>query len=160
MSLPEGWAQQTRAFGLSDEEKKIFGVTLTAPFDPSASEGSAPRMSAHYYAPDNLMDKTAEKYIRVHTSPVPVGVHVFPALPEVKDGQFQGLLTEIFSNMTHERGPERRIDAKGIELWESFVVITPKEGYYALRYSAPKDRYAAGLPAFEAFIASFKPLLR
>lgn len=105
------------------------------------------------------MDKTPDKYIRIHSSPGPARGTTFPSLPQAPGGKVSGLPVRIFGNVTYERGPDRTLDAKRAEIWESFALISLKKGYYALRYSAPSGKYARHLPAFEAFIASFKPLL-
>lgn len=159
VALPEGWSVQPQGMGLSPDEKKVYGLTLSAPYDLADGDGSEPRISAHYYAPDNLVDKTPDKYIRIHSSPEPARGTAFPSLPQAPGGKVSGLPVKIFGNITYERGPDRSLDAKRTEIWESFAVIPLKKGYYALRYSAPSGKYARHLPAFEAFIASFKPLL-
>jgi hypothetical protein len=159
VALPAGWTVQTQGLGLSQEEKKVYGVTLAGPATPAAGQGSAPRISALYYAPDNLMDKTPEKFINVHSSEAPKD-GVFPALPKVEGGKIGGLPARVFGNVTSERGARRTIDSKGTVVWESFAVVPLKKGYYVLRYTAPADKYNGRLKVFEAFIASFKPLLK
>ncbi|MDD5285975.1 MAG: hypothetical protein PHD54_08955 [Desulfuromonadaceae bacterium] len=158
VALPESWSVQPQGMGLSPDEKKVYGLTLSAPYDPEGWDGPEPRISAHYYAPENLVDKTPDKYIRAHSSPEPARGTAFPSLPKAADGKVSGLPVKIFGNVTYERGSDRSLDAKRIEIWESFAVIPLEKGYYALRYSAPSGKYAKHLPAFEAFIASFKPL--
>ncbi len=155
--LPEGWTVLPAAgFGLSQEEKKVYGLDLSGPSDGTAS---APMISAHYYAPDNLLDKTPEKYARVHSLPEGAKPAALPALPAVKDGKVGGRKAKVFVNITHERGADRTMGG-GKEIWEGFAVIPLKKGYYALRYSAPAAKYQEFLPVFEAFVASFKPLLK
>lgn len=158
--LPEGWSVLPQGMGLSPEEKKVYGLTLTAPFDPSLGEAPEPFISAHYYAPDNLVDNTAEKYINVHSFYGQKKGAAFPALPKAEGGKVGGRPAKIFGNINYEHGPGRTLNAKKIEIWESFAVIPLKKGYYALRYSSPAGKYAGNLPVFEAFLASFKPLLK
>lgn len=153
VALPENWTQVSRALGLSPDEKKVYGVTLLG---PDGGDGSGPRISAHYFAPDNLVDKTAEKYIRVHSSKPPADGAAFPALPKVKGNLVGGRKAEIFANVTRVRGESEEPEI----IWESFAVLRADKGYYALRLSAPAARYAEHLPVFEAFLASFKPLLK
>lgn len=152
-ALPENWTQVPLGMGLSPDEKKVYGITLLG---PDEGGGSAPRISAHYFAPENLVDKTADKYIRVHSSKPPAAGAAFPALPRVKGGKVGGRKAEIFANVTRERGEGDEVAV----IWESFAVLRAEKGYYALRLSAPAGRYAEFLPVFEAFLASFKPLLK
>jgi len=153
VTLPDNWTQVSHSFGLSPDEKKVYGVTLVG---PHGGGGSAPRISAHYFAPDNLVDKTADKYIRVHSTKPPADGADFPALPKVKGNQVGGRKAEIFANVTRERGDGEKLAV----IWESFAVLRADKGYYALRLSAPAARYAEFLPVFEAFLISFKPLLK
>lgn len=155
--LPEGWTVvPASGLGLSPEEKKVYGVSLAGPSDGSAS---APLISAHYYAPGNLMDKTPEKYIRVHSLPEGARPAAMPALPKAAGDKVGGRKARLFVNITHERGADRTMGG-GAEVWEGFAVIPLKKGYYALRFSAPAAEYQKFLPVFEAFIASFKPLMK
>lgn len=152
-ALPEGWTVvPAGGYGLSPAEKKVYGVELAGP-DAGA------RISAHYYAPDNLVDKTPEKYMRVHSLPEGAAPAAVPAPPKAKDDKVGGRKARIFVNITHERGADRSLGG-GTEVWEGFAVIPLKKGYYALRYSAPAGKYADHLPVFEAFLASFRPLLK
>ena len=151
VAIPPGWTPEEQSFGLSPDEKKIYGVTLAGPYTESVVEA---RMSAHYCAPDNLMDKTPEKYIRVHSySADKSGVGV-------SSGTVGGLPAKRFENVSFRLIPPRSLNAKKIGIRESFAVIPLKRGYYALRYTAAAEDFAAGLPAFEAFLSSFKPLLK
>jgi len=151
--LPAGWtAVPAAGYGLSPAEKKVYGVELAGP-------AAGARISAHYYAPDNLMDKTPEKYMRVHSLPEGAAPAALPALPKAADGKVGGRKARVFVNITHERGADRTLDGAA-EVWEAFAVIPLKKGYYALRYSAPAGQYAGQLPVFEAFLSGFKPLLK
>ncbi len=48
-SVPRGWSEYHQSFGLSQEEKKVYGVTL---FGPSDGGPVPPTISLHYYAPE------------------------------------------------------------------------------------------------------------
>jgi hypothetical protein len=155
IDIPAGWTKQEQYFGLSQAEKGIFGITLSAPGHGGPVQSL---MSAHYYAPDNLMDKTPEKFIRIHSTEAPQNRAAFPTLPKVEGGAIVGLPIKIFGNITAQSSKPRSLNSERIEVWESFVVIPLKSGYYALRYTAAREAYEQNLAAFEAFIASFKPL--
>jgi hypothetical protein len=152
---PAGWTKQEQSFGLSQAERGIFGITLSAPGNGGTVQTV---ISAHYYAPDNLMDKTPEKFIRIHTTEPPKNGAAFPTLPKVEAGALAGLPAKIFGNITAQSSAPRSLNSERLEVWESFVVIPLKRGYYVLRYTAAREAYEQGLAAFEAFIASFKPM--
>ena len=156
-ALPSGWTPQEEYTGLSSDEKKIYGITLRG---PSAGAGPAAKLEAYYYAHDNVMDKTSAKFIRVHSSPVPKSGAAFPRALKAEGDKVGGLPAKLFSSVSSGRNTAHSLDAKRTELWESFAVIPAKRGYYVLRYSAAPDKYEAGFPLFEAFVSSFKPLLK
>jgi hypothetical protein len=157
VNMPAGWAKQEQSFGLSPSEKGVFGLTLSAPGNLGPVQTI---ISAHYYAPDNLMDKTPEKYIRIHSTEAPQNGGAFPSLPKIEGNTIAGLPMRIFGGISRQASRPRSLNSERIEIWESFVVIPLKSGYYALRYTASREAYGQGLAVFEAFIASFKPLKR
>ena len=152
--IPAGWGRETAVFGLSPEEKKVFGVRLRGP-----SIGEPVTIAAHYYAPGNLLDITAEKFIRGHSMNAPAGMK-WPATPRAKDGKVGGLTARLFSSVRIGHGGERRLNAPKIETWEGFAVVPLHLGYYVLRYSASPEDYVKWLPVFEEFVAGFNPLLK
>ena len=152
--IPPAWGRERSVFGLSPEEKKVFGIRLTGP-----GMGEPVTIAAHYYAPGNLLDATAEKFIRIHSMNAPAGMK-WPAVPRAKDGKVGGLNARLFSSVSIGHGGERRLDAPKIETWEGFVVLPLLQGYYVLRFSASPEDYVKWLPVFEDFIAAFKPLLK
>lgn len=150
---PAGWSEDVSYLGLSPDEKKVYGVKLTAPAHGTAS---APMMSAHYYAPGNLMDETADNFIRGHLTKAVKG----PRGPKAKAGKVGGIKAKLFGGVSYEASEPHSLKAERIEIWESYAVLPLKKGYYVLRYSAPAADFNAGMPVFEAFVASFKPLLK
>lgn len=152
VAIPSGWVVQEQYFGLSPDEKKVYGVTLSG---PSTGTLIVPRLAAHYYAPGNLLDKTPEKFIRVHSSPAGKS-----GAGAVRRGRVGGLPAKLFENVSSAGSSDRSLDSERIEMREGFAVIPLKRGYYVLRYSAAADKYEEGRPAFEAFVSSFRPLLK
>lgn len=152
VALPPGWAVQEQYLGLSPDEKKVYGITLIG---PSTGTVIAAKMAAHYYAPGNLLDKTPEKFIRVHSSPAGKG-----GAGGVRRGKVGGLSAKMFENISYAASGGRSLNAESVEMRESFAVVPLKRGYCVLRYSAAADKYEEGRQAFEAFISSFRPLLK
>lgn len=157
---PQGWSRESRYFGLSQEEKKVYGYALLAPRETGSAPGPRARISAYYYAPGNLEEKSAEAYVKGRRPAAPAAGAAFPAPPKAGSGLPGGLKAELFSGVSTGRGGSHRIDAKPVETWEAYAVFPAKEGFYVLRLSASPDSYARWLPVFEEFIASFKPLLK
>lgn len=149
VTIPAGWTEDKAYFGLSDEEKKVYGLKL------AQAEGGR-TMAAHYYAPGNLVDRTAEKFIKLHSSPSAKG----PSGPRAAGGKVGGLPAKLFGGVSYAADKPHSLDSARAEIWESYAVVPLAKGYYVLRYAAPAAGFAAGMPAFEAFVASFKPLLK
>uniref|UniRef100_C6E1E8 DUF1795 domain-containing protein n=1 Tax=Geobacter sp. (strain M21) TaxID=443144 RepID=C6E1E8_GEOSM len=172
--VPRDWSRgEGSGFGLSDEEKKTYGITLTAPVS-----GEIPiRISLYYYAEGNLMYKTVDRYLGAFGKPA-LGValegssygEVKPAKVGSRDGMMFERLKQEFVPMRDGLGTpdgpdregmvyERRHEmmARAVQVKERFTVLEAKAGFYALRYSAPADRFAEYLPVFEQVTKRFYP---
>ncbi|MGD9641842.1 MAG: hypothetical protein AB7V08_03785 [Elusimicrobiales bacterium] len=155
--FPAGWEKTEGAFGLSDSEKKVYGAEVSGARD---ADGLAPRISARYYAPGNLLHKTAEKFIRTHSR---------PALGAALDGQQYGPVKKglagkhyarVFDRKIFEFTPQESLNPKKIAVYEKFHVVPVKDGFFVLRYTAPAAAAKTHMKAYEAAVASFKPLNR
>lgn len=156
-ALPPGWVPQAQYLGLSQDEKKVYGITLEG---PSTGTYVTPVIAAHYYGPGNLMDETPEDFIRSHSSRAAGGSDAVSGAGSNGGRKVGGLPAKRFEKTSYQRGPGSPLKALKIKVREGFAVIPLKQGYYVLRYSAAADTYEAGLPVFEAFVSSFKPLLK
>jgi len=169
--VPANWLKDVDYFGLSQDEKKVYGFSLTGPH-----YGDIPiRISAYYYAKGNLMYKSIERYIRAFSQPV-LGV----ALEGSSDDKITTLMlsgkeVKMFERIKNEYVPfsniirpsdepakndprvyeRREMKARAVPVKERFVVIPAESGFYALRYTAPADKYQEFLPIFEKVTASF-----
>lgn len=157
VALPPGWVPQEQYLGLSQDEKKVYGLTLEG---PAAGTAVVPRLGAHYYAPDNLMDATPGEFIRAHSYRAAGSSAAVSGAESAGGATVGGLPAKRFEKISYERGPGSPLKAVKIKVRESFAVIPLKQGYYVLRYSAAADKFEAGLPVFEAFVSSFNPLLK
>lgn len=150
---PKGWSKVEEGFGLSQEEKKVFGGDFIGP----AAEGFMVSMSAHYYAPGNLLDDTPEDYIRLHAQPA-LGVNLDgDVYSEVTTGKVGDRSAWFFDRTGYEYLERNALHPKKVAVYEKFVVMPAAEGFYALKFSAPASVAQDHLPAFEAALETFKP---
>jgi len=154
---PTGWEKRETPFGLSAEEKKVFGVEV---FGPDSADGLAARISIHYYAPGNLVHKTFERFIKLHSGPALGASLDGERYGPVKDGLLAGRKAKLFERVVFEYIPPRSIKPKKVAIYERFAVVPAKAGFYVLRYHAPEDIAKANLKAFENMLKLFKPLMR
>lgn len=155
--FPAGWQQAETPLGLSDAEKKVLGAEFSGESD---ADGLAPKISVRYYAPGNLLHKTAEKFIRTHSR---------PALGAALDGQQYGPVkkglagkqyAQVFDRRVFDFTPQESLHPKKIAVYEKFHVVPVKDGFFVLRYSAPAAAAKAHMKAYEDAVASFRPLNR
>ena len=157
VDLPPGWEKRDSPFGLSAKEKKVFGVEV---FGPASSDNIFTRISVYYYAPGNLLHKTYEKFIKVHSRPA-LGANLDgKKYGPVKNGTVAERKAMLFERFVFEYIPPESIKPKKVAVYEHFAVVPAKEGFYVLRYYAPKEIAKANLKAFEDTLNSFKPLVK
>jgi hypothetical protein len=172
--VPPDWSRvEGTGFGLSDEEKKTYGITLGAP-----ESGEIPvRISLYYYAEGNLMYKSVDHYLNLFAKPA-LGValegssynEVTPAKVGSRDGMMFERLKQEFvplhnsldvpgspgrEGIVYER--RREMMARAVPVKERFMLLPAKAGFYALRYSAPADKFVKYLPVFEQVTKRFYP---
>lgn len=164
--IPEGWHKWESDFGLSQSEKKVYGIVM---FGPAIADGLKARISVHYYAEGNLVHKTADRFIETHSKPVfgpgteiPGSKYSRVADTVVARRKAKKFEQQTFDFIDHVYDPKSGrfytpIDPKKIPVIEKFIVIPTKEGYYVLHYYAPLEISEANFKAFEEVVKSFKP---
>ena len=156
VAFPPGWVKTDEGLGLSDEEKKVYGAEVQGP----VSGGFAVRIAVHYYAPDNLLHKTYEKFIKLHSKSA-LGANLDGKIyGKVKAGKAGEHYAKVFERKVFEYFPKNSMNPAKIHIYESFAVVPVKRGFFVLRYYAPMDLAKANLKVYESVLASFKPLLR
>jgi len=154
--FPGGWVKKEEGLGLSDAEKMVYGTEFFGP----AAGGLAVRIGVHYYAPDNLVHKTPEKFIKLHSQSA-LGVNLDGKVyGKVKAGKVGNYYSRVFERKVFEYLPANALHPKKIHIYEKFSVVPVKSGFFVLRYYAPMDMAKANLAAYEAVVSSFKPLVR
>ena len=155
--FPAGWQKTEAPFGLSDAEKKVYGAEVSGERD---ADGLAPKISVRYYAPGNLLHKTAEKFIRTHSRPALGAALDGQKYSSVKRGLAGRQYARVFDRKIFDFTPQESLHPKKIAVYEKFHVVPVKDGFFVLRYSAPAARAKAHLRDYAAVVASFKPLNR
>ncbi|MCJ7662645.1 MAG: hypothetical protein MUO24_00225, partial [Desulfobacterales bacterium] len=157
VSLPSAWGKTDESFGLSAEEKKVYGVDVLG---PSSNDGMASVIAVHYYAPGNLLYKTMEGFINIHAQPA-LGVNLDgEEYGPVRVASVAGRSAKVFERKVYEYLQPRVIDPKKVALYERYVVLSAQKGFYALWYSAPEDIAEKYRGVFEKVISSFEPLIK
>ncbi|MDD5168594.1 MAG: hypothetical protein PHN75_07235 [Syntrophales bacterium] len=154
--IPADWSVYDPGFGLSAEEKKVFGVTL---FGPREAGPVSSVISIHYYAPGNLLHKTMEAYIRRHAQPVLGAAAEGASFGRIQPVEIAGRHAQAFERIDIRYVGERRMNPAKISLYEKFIVIPAGSdaGFYALVLSVPEDRKDRLNGIFAEVVKSFSP---
>lgn len=156
VSAPAGWVRAAAASALSDKERGVFGEEYTGP----VSKDVQSRISVRYYAPANLLHKTPERFIKLHSRP-PFGVNTDKKVyGPVKDGLAGNRHAKVFERKIYEYVPAGAVNPEKVQVYEHFAVVPAKQGFYVLRYTAQADIAKANYKAYEAVLASFKALVK
>lgn len=174
-AVPTDWGRTDGPMlGLSDEEKKTYGIKLEAPF-----LGEIPtRISVYYYEEGNLLYKSVDHYLRLFAQPA-LGVALegssYGAVSPTVISGWEGVTFERVRNeylpLNHTISPVDREDgnshlvyerrelmARPVPVKERFVVLPAPSGFHALRYSAPAEDFPEALPVFEKVVDTFHSL--
>jgi hypothetical protein len=155
-SIPADWSVYDPVFGLSAEEKKVYGVTL---FGPQNGSLVSPVISIHYYAPGNLLHKTMDIFVRRHSGPVLGFVLEGKSYGKIRQIEIAGRKAKTFERIDIRFIGEEAINMPRVSIFEKFIVIPARkdEGFYVLELSVPdeiKDKYTG---IFEEAVKSFLP---
>jgi hypothetical protein len=128
-------------------------------------------ISVKYYAGDNRLQKSAEKFISVHSRPVfggPEGEgEEYGAVEEIliKGMKARIFEREIYYFENHVYNPisgryYKPISPRKVLMVERFIVLPAKEGFYVLRYKASQDTVKPLEGIFQTVLNSFEPLIK
>ena len=152
VKIPAGWYKADAAFGLSQEEKKVYGAEFLGPED---ADGIVSKISVRYYAPGNMLHKTAEIFIATHSRPVLGAALDGEKYGPVENGLVGKYYAKIFERRIFEFVPPETISPKKIPIYEKFHVIPVKNGFYVLSYYSSMAAAETGLAEYESVLASF-----
>lgn len=155
-SIPEDWSVYPPGFGLSEEEKKVYGVILVG---PQSKSPIAPLMSIHYYAPGNLLHNTMDVFIRRH-SRSNLGIAIEgKSYGQIQEMEVAGRQAKTFERIDIRFIGERVINPTKVPIYEKFVTIPAGsgDGFYVLKWSVPAEMKDAYQGLFEVTVKSFLP---
>lgn len=155
-SVPRDWSEYQPGFGLSQEEKKVYGVTL---FGPREGNPYPPTISLHYYAPGNLLHNTMARFIQTHSQPVFGTPSEGDSCGEVSPAVIAGRQAKTFERTNTRYIGKRSLNPNKVILYEYFVVIPDEkdQGFYVLELSVPAMAKSTYAPIFEVTAKSFQP---
>lgn len=154
-SIPADWSVDEPGFGLSEEEKKVYGVTL---FGPRSRSPVSPVISIHYYAPGNLLHKTIDMFVRLHSEPVFGEASKGESFDRVRQIEIAGRKAKTFARVIVHY-IEETLHPRSVSKFEKFVVIPAREdvGFYVLKLSIPVEIKEQCRVVFERSVKSFLP---
>ncbi len=154
-SIPAGWSASP-AQGQAEKEKKIYGIDLVG---PAGKKGLTPSISVKYYAKGNDLFRTPKDYINIHSRPIKGLALKGDRYDKVSRIKVAGRAASVFDRKkTDFTGG--MLDDSAVEVYERFIVVPAKGGFYALSYYSSFQEAKEHLPLFEAVLASFKPLAK
>ena len=169
--VPADWYKDTTYFGLTQDEKKVYGFLMTGPYTGDIST----RISAYYYAEGNLLYKSMDRYIRTFSQPVALEGSSYD---QIKTLTVSGREAKMFERTKNEYVPvsniikpsdkpaeddprvyeRQEMMARPVSVKERFVALPAESGFYALRYTAPAEKFQEFLPVFEKVTPSFRAI--
>ena len=154
--IPANWSVFTPGFGLSEEEKKVYGVTL---FGPQNGSPVSPLISMHYYAPGNLLHKTMDRFVRIHAGPVFGVASEEESFGKIQQIKIAGREAKTFERIDIRFIGKHVINQPKVQVFERFIIIPARddEGFYVLKLSVPKEIKDKYKEIFEESVKSFLP---
>jgi hypothetical protein len=143
--------------GQQAPEEKVYGTDIVG---PAGAEGIAPSISVKYYARRNTLFRSAEEFVRIHSRPI-VGLGAsgdkYGPVTAIK---LAGRAASRFERRKSAFTRPRQVKNKKIPVFESYIVLPAKDGFFVLNYYSALSEAKANLPAFEGVTSSFEPLVK
>jgi len=154
--LPKGWPA-VRSMGQPASAKKIYGVDLTG---SAGTDGIAPSISVKYYAKGNTLFRSAGEFIKIHSKPIAGLGLEGDKYSSVTATTVSGRAAGRFERQKSDFAMPRRVENKKVPVFERYIVLPAKEGFFVLSYYSVFSEAKAGLPVFEGEVKSFEPLVK
>ncbi len=150
-NIPVGWDLQRDKD--SDEKYSIYEIELIAPVD-----GKAPTaVFVSYYSRENTDFNGYANYISRNSKNIlgetKSARENYEPVKKIKLAKRKGF--ELSNETMEYLHPESKSD-ESVQLKEKMYVLPAKEGFYVLKFNAPKTEFLANLPVFEKIAKSFK----
>lgn len=148
--IPSDWEKQEEI--ILGRQEKQYGVDLT---DLKAKSSAFSSISLIYFGPDHPRFKTPEKYIRVSLETRKKIKGETVTTP--KDSVLNGRKVKFFEKLNYISVPPGAAVPKKVLMYEKYVIMPAKKGFFVLSLQSPKDGAKAYLNIFDKITASFKP---
>lgn len=148
--VPADWEKSEEI--MIGRQEKQYGVDLSAPGGPP----SPASISLLYYAPDHARFKTWEKFISTQRSTK--NRVKGEASGQVKDTVVNNRHAKTFDKRSFDMVPPYSPKAVKVEMFERFLVLPAKKGFYVLSFKSAKPDAKRYLGVFESVLRSFKPV--
>jgi len=150
-SVPTAWTLERDRD--KDEEYKIYEIQLLAP----KADKAPVSIFVSYYAKDNEDFNDFQSFIKRNSKNV-LGEtknvrENYSPMKKIKVAGHNGF--ELSNEIMEYLHPESKSD-ESVQMKEKMYVLPAKDGFYVLKFSAPKTAFAANLPVFEKIARSFK----
>jgi len=147
--VPSDWEKEDDV--TAGRQEKQYGVDMFAPGGPPAPAA----ISLLYFGPDHAQFKTFEKYIATQMSTV----HRVKGevSGKVKDTVVNNRYAKTFDKKSYDMVPPYSPKAVKVEMFERFVIIPAKTGFYVLNFKSAKGDAKKYLAVFEKIAKTFKP---
>lgn len=156
VTLPLGWKKMNSSFSETARKKKVYGAELLG---PAGAKGVTSRIGFFYYSPGNGLQKTSDEYVSAFsTAPAGAGADS-GEYGKVRDEAVAGRSARLFDRIVFVSATQKG-KRKKVPVYEYFAVIPASQGFYVLKYSAPKDIAKTNIKAFEDLLDSFVPLVK
>ena len=149
--IPASW--EVKREKEKEAKTRIYKITLLAP----VSDKGPVAIYAAYYSKGSKVFAVYKDFIERNSKNI-LGETESPTekFGPVKETILAGLKAfEFESEIKEYIHPENKSE-ESVQLKEKIYVLPAKEGFYALRFSAPKAAFTENLPVFERIAKSFK----
>lgn len=149
--LPADWALQQD--NQRDEKDKIYGVQAVVSRAPDLP---AILIAVEYYSPENRYFKSADDLIERYRNADKKMSVLGPEMGEVRLSRVGSYPARRFRQTASYPFPANSKNARDVTVLKEYVLIPRKKGFFMLRYSAPKERFAEESPRFDHVLKTFK----
>lgn len=182
--IPEGWSKDEAI--MTRRNMKIFGIEISMSVDKKDSspvkitdepeEIKSPydfhiwlakqkdrippvKITVEYYAKDNVLYKTPKKFIERFSQPDPTLPSRGREYGPVTNTSIAGMKAKQFEREISQFVPLYAVEQKDIAIYERYIVVPAKEGFYVLTYQCPMKSAKSNIQIFEKVVSSFKPFI-
>ena len=107
-----------------------------------------------------MLFKSAEEFVKIHSRPIPGLGLAGDKYSSVTVTKIAGRAASRFERRKSDFARPRQVENKPVPVFERYIVLPAREGFYVLNYYCVFSEAKAKLPAFEGVVKSFEPLLK